>query len=277
MTWLKELNGQPAPKRNSLYTKPNTGNTTLRTNPTSDFTIPTVTEPRNSFYSQIKNDTARKNLADIGQSGPLEGNTVSLKFDKTLVGYQGDSSDVTFASSNSDVDDHQLFATPMKNRLTVQTNESTVKSILKKKVVVKSVQKDKGVDKTSLSLQTKAGANTPSRTPLRFSAYARNQRLLGLPLPKENRYETLGEHITAPQPFTIDDMSTPSKLLSYCSPTGGVGAVEMLSTVKRVRWADTLSEQTEEIVSLRVISGDLNIERGGGCLRAGVGVEKRCG
>lgn len=254
MTWLKELNGQPAPKRNSLYTKPNTGNTTLRTNPTSDFTIPTVTEPRNSFYSQIKNDTARKNLADIGQSGPLEGNTVSLKFDKTLVGYQGDSSDVTFASSNSDVDDHQLFATPMKNRLTVQTNESTVKSILKKKVVVKSVQKDKGVDKTSLSLQTKAGANTPSRTPLRFSAYARNQRLLGLPLPKENRYETLGEHITAPQPFTIDDMSTPSKLLSYCSPTGGVGAVEVLSTVKRVRWADTLSEQTEEIESTCTIT-----------------------
>ncbi|XP_057294042.1 uncharacterized protein LOC130622584 [Hydractinia symbiolongicarpus] len=252
MTWLKELNGQPAPKRNSLYTKPNAGNTTLRTNSTSDFTIPTVTQPRNSFYSQAKNNTARKNLPDIEQSGPSEGNNFSLKFDKTLVGYQGDSSDIKFASSNSDVDDHQLFTTPMKNRLTVQTNESTVKSILKKKVDVKSVQKE--VDKTCLSLQTKAGANTPLRTPLRFSAYARNQRLLGLPLPKENRYETLGEHITAPQPLTTDEVLTPSKLLSYQSPTGGVTAEEMLSTVKRVRWADTLKEQVEEIESTCTIT-----------------------
>ena len=86
--------------------------------------------------------------------------------------------------------------------------------------------------------------------PIRLSAYARGQVQLGLPPPKENRYETLNDIKENTAKSLLESSSPPhlSKLATYISPPPNIPLVER-STKKRVRWADSQPESSKKLVS----------------------------
>ena len=207
---------------------------------------------RSSFYKE------GKTVSNLTKENSFKAE--SFTFKKTLVGYQGDNNESEFQNAGEIQTDNftsPLYATPSKNNLSVG---SSIKSILKKKTPMKSITEVKKVEKTptKLGVKVKKGEKTPTkpgmklkkgeyttpmkpnieikkvedlplsdRTPIRLSAYARNQRLLGLPLPRENRYERLGEHIMEPPKEYENHVIS--------SPT----------TIKRVRWAENLRNSIE--------------------------------
>ena len=144
------------------------------------------------------------------------------------------------------------------------SNEFNIKSILKKHPL-QSVDEEPKSRPTVATLKTqhrlenkredtikKNISNSGSfiGTPIRLSAYARRQVQLGLPLPKENRYETLND-IKEYTAKSLQESSSPphlSKLATYVSPPPNIPLVEG-STKKRVRWADSQPEFSKKLVS----------------------------
>ena len=144
------------------------------------------------------------------------------------------------------------------------SNEFNIKSILKKHPL-QSVDEEPKSRPTVAMLKTqhrlenkredtikKNISNSGSfiGTPIRLSAYARRQVQLGLPLPKENRYETLNDIKENTAKKLLESSSPPhlSKLATYVSPPPNIPLVEG-STKKRVRWADSQPESSKKLVS----------------------------
>ena len=142
-------------------------------------------------------------------------------------------------------------------------NECNIKSILKKHHL-QSVDEEPKLRPTTAILKTqhleskkedsikKNISNNGSfiGTPIRLSAYARRQVQLGLPLPKENRYEALNGIKENTAKILLESSSPPhlSKISTYVSPPPDIPLVEG-STKKRVRWADSQAKSPKKSVS----------------------------
>lgn len=144
-------------------------------------------------------------------------NRDSLIFRKTLVGYQGDlpKSASTKIEMNKSITQETVDVTTTPNRPLTSSKEtsSNIKSILKKKTTENQQKPSVSKPNAAKSLRM-----MEIGTPIRFSAYARQQMKLGLPLPpKEVRYERAGQNITGPL--------SPKQLQT--------------NEAKSVKWADT--------------------------------------
>ena len=241
MTWLKQLvTESKTANRNSLYTKSN------KTLSSSDVPSSTTVVAKNTLSSLT-------NIGEVSQQS---------RFSKTVVGYQGDcvSSDQNIKPNNFDSSqfrEEEMYKSPENvKKLSSLIHGSTVKSILKKNkkpaIAENQITKE---SKTSLKFITPSKsfekkAQTPDmKTPIRLSVYARNQIALGLPLPKENCYERMGERITGE---SVAEHKT-SLFSTYVSPSNG-RVVDTPSIIKRVRWADSLKTDLETPSPLRQVT-----------------------
>lgn len=157
----------------------------------------------------------------------------------------------------------EAYITPVKKTglLPLYTKGSEIKSILKTKPTTFKIERTPMTQKASSihnptsvhNSQVKANARsnvnstvTPSQqalklagTPVRLSAYARQQLKMGLPLPKENRYERFGESVTGPSFEGAAANSTANKNENPNNTTSKT------ATGKSVRWAETLEKKYE--------------------------------
>lgn len=202
------------------------------------------------------------------------GSKVENLFSKTLIGYQGfeepklmttkapatlnfltndenknrsndTSNNLINKKSTGSTASEETYTTPVKRTgpLPTYAKGSSIKSILKTKPAV-DVKTPKTQDKSDMNKKksTVCSPVTPAQqamklagTPVRLSTYARQQQQMGLPLPKENRYERFGEKITGPsfEGMAINSPKSPAAM--KINPE-----ISTIGKRKAVHWADHL-------------------------------------
>jgi len=274
MTWLKQLTEGSKAKRDSIYTKDSQSKRdSIYTKPPTISNFTADDTFHNTNYSLQTNNTQNETQSKIN---PKEAN-----FSRTVVGYQGNEGPMIKE------EDDMWLNTPLKlNKISLQADDSSLRSILKKREIGSTLQDIRESEDNVRNNATKQLFNNTVKTmashqhsikktllasktsiekigtPIRLSAYARSQIKQGKPLPKQNRYEQMGEKITSPQVeesepkphdnqdkhVQNDNETDPSKqnmLASYISPLPNSSKGTNVSTVKRVRWADVNTDASQ--------------------------------